>query len=279
MKLSRNREGRADEAVPADARCPLDRVGACGQSLSVPEPGSTPLSPGSTVFQTTHWSVVLQAASGDSAEALERLCRAYWYPLYVFVRRQGHSPHDTEDLTQGFFELLLAKHYLKDVDRNKGRFRSFLLASIKHFLANEWKKGSRQKRGGQAEKISFDAAEAEERLRLEPADPSQAEAAFDRGWARAVLDSVLAKLRAEFAQAGKSDRFKPLSRFIFQEPQPGEYARWAAQWRVTESGVRSSVQRIRERYAALFRAEIANTVSDPRDVDGEIAHLLAALEG
>ena len=229
------------------------------------------------VFQTTHWSVVLQAASGDSAAALERLCRTYWYPLYAFVRRQGHEVHNAQDLTQGFFELFLAKHYLKDVDRDKGRFRSFLLASLKHFLANEWKKANREKRGGWAEIISFDASDAEERYQLEPADESSAELIYDRRWACAVLDAVMAKLREEFIQAGKGDRFEPLSRFLFQEPQPGEYPRLATQWKVTESGVRSSVQRIRERYAALFRAEIANTVSDPRDVDGEIAHLIKAM--
>ena len=236
-----------------------------------------PSSDRSPVFQTTHWSVVLQATDGDSFVALERLCQAYWYPLYAFVRREGRSEHDAQDLTQGFFELFLAKHYLKDVDREKGRFRSFLLASLKHFLANEWKKAGRQKRGGGVDIISFDAVEAEERLRLEPADPSEAEAVFDRRWAKAVLDSVLAKLRAEFTQSGKGDRFPELSALIFQEPAPGEYARLAAQWKVTESGVRSSAQRIRQRYAALFREEIAHTVSDPRDVDSEIAHLLTAL--
>jgi DNA-directed RNA polymerase specialized sigma24 family protein len=231
-------------------------------------------------FCTTHWTVVLSAARGEDSmarDALARLCSSYWYPLYAFVRREGHNEHDAQDLTQGFFELFLAKHYLKAVDRDKGRFRSFLLASLKHYLANEWKKANRQKRGGLVETISFDAADAEERYRLEPAEESSAEVIYDRRWARAVLDSVMAKLREEFAQAGKRDRFEPLSGFIFQEPQPGEYPRLAAQWKITESGVRSSVQRIRQRYAALFREEIAQTVSDPRDVDGEIAHLLGAL--
>ncbi len=244
----------------------------------MPESGKQQPSPErSPVFHTTHWSVVLQATGGDSSAALERLCQTYWYPLYAFVRREGHDEHDAQDLTQGFFELLLAKHYLKEVDREKGRFRSFLLASLKHYLANEWKKANRQKRGGLVETISFDAADAEERYRLEPAEASSAEVIYDRRWARAVLDSVMAKLRAEFAQTGKEDRFEPLSRFIFQEPQSGEYSQLAAQWKITESGVRSSVQRIRQRYAGLFREEIAHTVSDPRDVDGEIAHLLAAL--
>jgi len=221
--------------------------------------------------------VVLQAASGDSSAALESLCRAYWYPLYVFVRRQGHKAADAEDLTQGFFELFLAKHYLKDVDHDKGRFRSFLLASLKHFLANEWKKANRQRRGGLVQTISFDALAAEERYRHEPAEESSAELLFDRRWARAILDTVMGKLRGEFEQAGKSDRFDELSALLFQEPPPGEYARLAAQWKVTESGVRSSVQRIRQRYAGLFREEIANTVNDPRDVDSEIAYLVAAL--
>jgi RNA polymerase sigma-70 factor (ECF subfamily) len=222
--------------------------------------------------------VVLQAAGGDSSAALERLCRSYWYPLYAFVRRQGHDAHEAEDLTQGFFEVFLAKRYLKDADREKGRFRSFLIASLKHFMANEWKKANRQKRGGLARTISFDTLTAEERYHHEPAQESSAEQAFDRIWARAILDAVVQKLSGEFAAAGKADRFGELSALLFQEPPPGEYARLAAQWKVTESGVRSSVQRIRQRYAALFREEIANTVNDPRDVDGEIAHLLAALK-
>lgn len=222
--------------------------------------------------------MVLQAASGDSTAALEHLCRVYWYPLYAYVRRQGHDAHDAQDLTQGFFELFLAKHYLKDVDREKGRFRSFLLASLKHFLANEWKKAGRQKRGGLVRTISFDAMAAEERYRHEPAEESSAELVFDRRWAKAILDTVLQKLREEFTRSGKADRFDALSALLFQEPPAGEYARLAALWKVTESGVRSSVQRIRQRYAALFREEIASTVNDPRDVDGEIAHLVAALE-
>lgn len=221
--------------------------------------------------------MVLEAQNGDTSAALEYLCRAYWFPLYAFVRREGHDRQEAQDLTQGFFELFLTKHYVKEVDREKGRFRSFLLASLKHFLANEWKKAGRQKRGGGRSLISFDAMEAEERLRLEPVDSCEAEDIYDRQWARTILDSVLTKLRNEYSQSGKLDRFSALTPLIFQEPPPGEYTRLAAQWRVTESGVRSSVQRIRRRYAALFRDEIAGTVNDPRDVDGEIAHLLAAL--
>lgn len=236
-----------------------------------------PSSDRSPVFHTTHWSVVLQAATGDSTVALERLCRTYWYPLYAFVRREGYDEHDAQDLTQGFFELFLAKHYLKDVDRDKGRFRSFLLASLKHFLANEWKKANRQKRGGSMQTISFDAIEAEERYGHEPVAESSAEMLFDQRWAKAVLDSVMLKLRAEFKQSAKADRFDALSALLFKEPPAGEYARLATQWKVTESGVRSSVQRIRQRYAELFREEIAQTVSDPRDVDGEIAYLVTAL--
>ena len=220
---------------------------------------------------------MLQAASGESSAALENLCGAYWYPLYAYARRVGHDTHDAEDLTQGFFELFLAKHYLKDADRDKGRFRSFMLASLKHFLANKWKKANRQKRGGLVETISFDAVAAEERYRLEPAEEVSADMVYDRRWAKAVLDTVRLKLRQEFDQAGKGDRFGALSAFLFEEAPSGEYARLAAAWRVTESGVRSSVQRIRQRYGALFREEIANTVNDPRDVEGEIVYLAATL--
>ena len=240
-------------------------------------PRSESQAPPTSVFQTTHWSVVLQAASGESSTALEKLCGGYWYPLYAFARRQGHNTADAEDLTQGFFELLLAKRYLKDVDRDKGRFRSFLLASFKHFLANEWKKANRQKRGGLAQTISFDAIAAEERYRHEPAEESSAELHFDRQWAKTILNAVMQKLRSEFDQAGKSDRFGELSALLFQEPPRGEYARLASLWKVTESGVRSSVQRIRQRYSTLFREEIASTLNDPRDVESEIACLVNAL--
>lgn len=244
----------------------------------MPEHQPDPLTPGATAaFQTTHWSVVLQAAGRDSSSALEGLCRAYWYPLYAFVRRQGYDVADAQDLTQGFFELFLAKRYLDDVDRDKGRFRSFLLASLKHFLANEWKKAGRQKRGGRVQTVSFDAMEAEEHYRHEPAEESSPELAYDCGWARTILNKVLTKLRGEFEQSGKGDRFEVLNGLLFVDPPPGEYTRLAALWKVTESGVRSSVQRARQRYAALFREEIANTVRDSRDVDGEIAHLLKAL--
>lgn len=229
------------------------------------------------IFQTTHWSVVLQAATGDSLNALDQLCSTYWYPLYAFVRRQGHEPADAQDLTQGFFELFLSKYYLKDVDRDKGRFRSFLLASMKHYLANEWKKANRQKRGGSARSISFDAMAAEERYRLEPVEESSADLVYDRRWARAILDAVMHRLAEEFKEAGKADRLAELSALLFQEPPPGTYARLATTWKVTESAVRSSVQRVRQRYVALFREEIAKTVNDPRDIEGEISYLLSAL--
>lgn len=243
------------------------------------EPRFDPTKPGATAtFQTTHWSVVLQATGGESSSAaLECLCRTYWYPLYAFVRRQGHNAADAEDLTQGFFELFLARRFLDDVSRDKGRFRSFLLASMKHFIANEWKKAGRQKRGGRFQILSFDAMTAEERFQHESVDQCTPEMAYDSQWAKTLLEAVMARLRAEFERSGKCDRFEALSPLIFVEPPPGEYARLAVEWTVTESGVRSSVQRIRQRYAALFRVEIANTVTDPREVDAEISHLLRAL--
>lgn len=252
-------------------------IARCCRSCMCHGPRRHPTPGPDRAFQTTHWSVVLQAATGASTTALERLCATYWFPLYSFVRRQGFDAHDAQDLTQGFFALFLAKHYLKDVDREKGRFRSFLLASLKHYLANEWKKARRQKRGGHVETFSLDAVTAEERFQMEPAALDSPERAYDRRWATTVLDTVLRRLRQEFEETGRGIRFPVLSAFLFQEAAPGEYARLAAGWRVTESAVRSSVQRTRQRYAALFREEIAHTVSDPRDVDAEIAHLHAAL--
>src|SRR3954471_10218810 len=164
------------------------------------------------VFATTRWSVVLRAGAGSSAsdDALARLCRAYWYPLYAFVRRQGHGPHDAQDLTQGFFARLLEKKDLAAVDRSKGKFRSFLLAAMKHYLANEWDRARAQKRGGGLALISIDDAEAEGRYAHEAAEQSTAEQLFDRRWALTLLDQVLARLEDEMAAAGKHAMFNAL---------------------------------------------------------------------
>jgi RNA polymerase sigma-70 factor (ECF subfamily) len=234
------------------------------------------IGPGAPEFLTTRWSVVL-AANGESTSAqvaLGKLCHAYWYPLYVYVRRQGEPPHDAQDLTQEFFSRLLAKGWLDGVDRERGRFRSWLLASLKHFLANEWDKSRAQKRGGGAALFSIDEVSAEERLRHEPVDVS-AEKLYERRWAWMLLDQVLARLRVEMAGAGKLALFEALKFCLTGEKSP--YAQVAGRLRMSEGAVKVAVHRLRERYRALLRAEIAETVARPEEIEDELRALLAAL--
>src|SRR6185503_3117238 len=169
--------------------------------------------PGPEYFATTHWSVVLTAQRHDSTRAhaaLSHLCQTYWYPLYAFVRRQGHSAHDAQDLTQEFFARLLAKNYLAVADRERGKFRSFLLAALKHFLANEWNRAQAAKRGGGCEIISLNDDEAEHRYALEPADQSTAEKVFERRWAMTLLEQAVARLRDEYLRAEKRELYESL---------------------------------------------------------------------
>lgn len=233
-------------------------------------------------FATTHWSVIASARQSGSPQALaalEQLCQTYWYPLYAFVRREGHSPHDAQDLTQEFFARLLEKNYLDDVDRGKGKFRSFLLAALKHFLANEWDRRNAQKRGGSKIHLSIDAQSAETRYRLEPADPQNAEKFFERRWALTLLDQVLEHLRSEAVTAGKADDFDQLKISLTVDKQSVPYSELAGRLRLTEGAVKVAVHRLRQRYRELLRAEIARTVSRPEDVDEEIRHLFAVLAG
>ena len=231
-------------------------------------------------FATTHWSMVL--AAGDSSapgamEALERLCRAYWYPLYAFVRRQGHSPHDAQDSTQDFFAWLIESKHLRVADSERGRFRSFLLGMLKNFLSDERKRAHAQKRGGGRALISLDAALAEERYGLEPATDLRLDLVFDRGWAWAVMEQTVARLREEYVAADRTELFDELRQF-----QPGaeadqSYAEVATRLGLTESAVKSAIWRLRQRHGDLLREEIAHTVSAPADVDEEIRYLLAVL--
>src|SRR5947208_1108317 len=168
---------------------------------------------GSGTFSTTHWSVVLEAGQDDSpqaAEALEWLCRTYWYPLYVYVRRQGRSPEDTQDLVQEFFARFLERNYLRLADPNRGRFRTFLLTSLKHFLINEWNKANREKRGGGQTRLSLDESSAETRYAAEPARDECPDTLYDKRWAATLLERALAALRAEFEQSGKQGLFERL---------------------------------------------------------------------
>ena len=233
-------------------------------------------------FTTTHWSVVLSAKndSSDSArDALEQLCKSYWYPLYAHVRRRGRSAEDAQDLTQEFFARLLEKHYLADVDRAKGRFRSFLLASLNHFLANEWDKARAAKRGGGQIAISLDEVSAENRFRLEPIVEDSPESIFDQQWALELLERALSCLRAEYVAAGKAAEFERLKRFLGHAPADGDYTEMAGELEMTAAAVAVSVHRMRHRYRDRIRAEVAQTVSDSGEVDGEMRHLFAALNG
>jgi RNA polymerase sigma factor (sigma-70 family) len=230
-------------------------------------------------FPTTLWTLVLHGGRGEPAQvraALVQLCRAYWYPLYSFVRRRGYSPHDAEDLTQAFFAQLLEKRALERVDPELGRFRTFLLASLKNFLANDWDKAQARKRGGGQMIVSLDNEIAESRYQLEPSHDMTPERHFERQWAVTLLDQVLAALRDEYHNEGKGDLFEELK--IVLTGQPGAYADMAARLRRSEGAIKVAVHRLRHRYRELIRARIAETVGDD-DVEDELRHLAAVLSG
>ena len=231
-------------------------------------------------FASTHWSVVLAASQNGTPtghEALEHLCRAYWYPLYAYVRRQNYSPHDAQDLTQAFFERLLEKNYVAQANPSRGRFRSFLLAALKHFLADEWDKARAQKRGGGQPLFSLDAENAESRYHLEPVDSNGPEKIYDRRWALTVLEEAVFRLRTEYVAVGKADLFEQLRRFEAGEIESTSYADMAAQLAMPENTFKSHLRRLRQRNRELVRAVIAETVTTPGDIDGEIRYLLAVL--
>jgi RNA polymerase sigma-70 factor (ECF subfamily) len=231
------------------------------------------------VFATTHWSVVLKAGEvpGDeSARALDALCQGYWYPLYAYIRRLGHSPHDAQDLTQSFFAYLLEKRLLTKADPESGRFRSFLLGSLKNFMANEWRRQSAQKRGA-SQTISFDAQDAEQRYAVEPVTETNPQTLYEQAWAVAVMEQAAASLETEYRTTGKAQVFDQLAPFL-QGDRPGlTYAGIGAQLGMTEGAVKVAVHRLRQRFRELLRASVANTVADPLEVDGELQHLLHTL--
>ena len=233
-------------------------------------------------FVTTHWSLVVSAGRNDTTHArnaLEKLCRAYWFPIYAFVRRQGHNPHDAQDLTQEFFARLLEKNQLAGADPVKGRFRSFLLAALKHFLANEWHKARAQKRGGGQVPIPIDASTAESKCGLDPADHLTAEKIYERRWALTLLDQVLHRLRDEYARDGKENLFEQLKPTLTEASRSVRYADIAAQLGASEGAVKVAVHRLRQRYREVLRAEISDSVASPGEVEDEIRNLFAALSG
>jgi RNA polymerase sigma factor (sigma-70 family) len=232
-------------------------------------------------FRTTHWSVVLAARHDEAAgqEALAQLCRVYWYPLYAFVRRRGHDVHEAQDLTQEFLARLIEKRSLNLVAPEKGRFRSFLLASLKNFLVNEWTRSHRQKRGGGQHLISLDEEHAEARYKIEPVDTLTPERIYERTWTATLLDRVLVLLERECAEHGKADLFEELRPLLCGENASASYAEIAARHGISEGAVKMTVLRLRQRYAGLLREQIANTVESPEEIEDEIRHLLANAAG
>ncbi len=233
---------------------------------------------GGAAFLTTHWSIVLcaQGSSAGAQEALEKLCRSYWFPLYAFVRREGHSPDDAKDLTQEFFARFLERRDFDAVRREKGRLRSYLLVSLKHFLANEWHRSAAIKRGRGEQPISFDEILAQ-RYELEPADTLTAEQIYERRWAMAVLDQVLVHLENEYRRDGRGQLFDRLKVLLADEPGHPSQAEIAAELKMTENAVKQAFHRLRLRYRELLREQIAHTVATPDELEDELRHLIAAL--
>jgi RNA polymerase sigma-70 factor (ECF subfamily) len=240
-----------------------------------------PPAPGPREFATTHWSLVVAAQADEASQtharkALEELCRAYWYPLYAFVRYRGYSSNDAQDLTQSFFARIIETGGFASADPKRGRFRSYLLGAMKHFLANQWHRAQAQKRGGGGTFVELDALNPEARYALEAApQATDPEASFDRDWALETTARAMQKLRAESEASGKGELFEVLKGSLSgMEPDRSDTA---ARLGMSTGAVKVAVHRLRKRYRELLRAEIAHTVSDPSDVDDEMRHLVDAL--
>ena len=224
--------------------------------------------------------MVLAAGQQDSPQtqaALETLCRTYWYPLYAYLRRHGHAPEDAQDLTQEFFTRLLRRNYPAQADRAKGKFRSFLLLALKHFLSDEHERATAGKRGGGLALLSLDAQAPEERYRLEPADEATPETLFERRWAQTILDQAVARLREEYATIGKADTYAVLQAFEPGEQKTLSYTEAAARLNVSESALKSMIHRLRQRHRELVREEIAQTVTTASEIEEELRHLIAVI--
>lgn len=240
-------------------------------ATSEPRPG---------LFPATQWTVILTAGgtpSPEAATALAQLCQAYWYPLYAFVRRGGYSPPDAQDLTQEFFARLLEHNWVAHADRQKGRFRSFLLMAMKRFLAKEWDKARALKRGGPAQRIPLSLDAAETRYTQEPADTRTPEQLFEKQWALTLLESVLNQLRRAYELEGKLALFQALEPCLVGSRETQPYATLAASLATTEGAARVAVCRLRERYRECLKAAIAQTVASPAEVDEELRHLLRVM--
>ena len=246
----------------------------------MPDPSPGDAAEGPRVFATTHWSVVTAAGnvrSENACNALETLCRTYWYPIYSYVRRKGYQPEEAQDLTQEFFAQLIAKEHFSLADPNKGKFRGFLLATLDYFLAREWSRAHRQKRGGQFTFISRDEQPPEERYRLEPAETETPEKIFLRQWALTVLKQPMNALQKECEAHGKGDLFRETKSLISGERDGAAYAQISKNLNMGEGAVRVAVHRLRQRYGELLRSEIANTVNSEEEVGEELRYLLHVL--
>jgi RNA polymerase sigma factor (sigma-70 family) len=231
-------------------------------------------------FATTHWSVVLAAKTGDSrqaGQALEVLCRTYWPPIYAYVRRDGHDAVEAQDLTQEFFARLLTRHYLQNLRHQEGKFRSFLLAYLKHFLSEQRRRGRAQKRGGGVEFISLNQPVGEQGCVLEPVDELTPDEVFDRRWAQGILQTALDRLRQEYAARGQADLFERLQDYQPREPGGRSYAQMGEELGMTEAAVKSAVHRMRQRHGQLLREQIAQTVTRAEEIDEELRHFRAVL--
>ena len=246
--------------------------------MSLPEGHVTSLT-GAAAFTTTHWSVVLEA-QGDSPaakEALEKLCRIYWRPVYAFIRRQGVRREEAEDLTQGFFALLLERKDLSIVRKEKGRLRSYLLASVKNFMTDEWRRTTAIKRGKGQRLIPLEELRAEDWSGMEPADPLTAERIYERRWASTLLDRVLSRLEDRYRTRGNTALFDSLNQLLAGEPGTPSQADIAAQLGMTENAVSQGFHRFRQSYQSLLREEIAHTVATPGDIENELRYLIAVI--
>jgi|SRR5215471_5030853 len=231
-------------------------------------------------FPTTTWTLVLSAgqpADVRSSDALASLCEKYWYPLYAYLRRRGYSRDQAEDLTQEFFARLLEKRYIEHADRNKGRFRTFLLTSLTYFLCDEVDRSQALKRGGSRAPLPFEIRNGEEIYQREPSHNETPERIFERGWALALLERVLARLRNEFAAGGEPAQFERLKDYLLGQRAELPYAALARELRTTEGALKVAVHRLKKRYRAALRAEIAETVADPAEIEAEIRYLADVL--
>jgi len=245
--------------------------------MSDADPASRLQRGGPAWFHTTRWSLVLAAqgkASGDARDSLEALCRQYWQPLFAYVRHRGYAEHDAQDLTQAFFERFLEKGWLAVAERDRGRFRTFLLMALKRFLANEWDHSHAQKRGGTATVISIEAAE--HASIPDPKDTS-ADALFEKRWALALIESVMRRLREEYESAGRLAQYELLKPQLTAERGTIDYDTLSQKLSIAPASARSAVHRLKKRFREIFRDEVAGTVADPADIDQEMHALIAAL--